>query len=364
MSGMTAHFCPIEAARPARRAATAAITACAIVLAALCGCAGGPTEKPQAAGAPVANAPVANVRAVEMYLPRSASEAVAQTALEAGDLAARKRIAEAVSRYEAALNAPPDTGQDAAEERNVRLRAARDEWDKEVAAGCDSYETFLRAYPHNWYERHRYAWFLADHGLRPQAAVEWEKVIQLEPRFPYAYNNLGTLYNHMGRDAEAIQLFRKALELKEDDPDFHVNLAVNYSIHRQEAMDLYGWTLPDVFWKCIGEYRRAAELAPNDADIARELATQFIMAKFFNVTGTADEALKAYDHYLSLELSGLARAAACRDVGRIYLKEKEDPQAALEWFEKSLALLDEPGTRSLMDQAREAIAVRQEQPPR
>ncbi len=300
--------------------------------------------------------PPGSGKAVELYVPQTSAEALAEAALEVADADARKRIDEAMETFES-VAMPPEGAERAAIEKAIEQRRAAAATYNEAIAKCrETYDTFLRTYPENWYAHHRYAWFLSDEGLRFEAAEQWEKVIQLEPRFPYAYNNLGTLFNHMGRDGEAIQLYRKAIELKENDPDFHVNLAVNYSTHRQEAMDLYGWTLPETFWKCIGEYRRALELSPKDTEIARDLATQFIMAKFFSVAGTADEALKAYDYYLSLNLEPMARMAALRDVGRIYLKEKNDPKSALAWLEKAQAVMEDASVQSLMKQAQEALA--------
>lgn len=345
------------------RHATAVIAACMALAAALCGCSGPPPAvAPEAMKLTVAAAPAGEPpKAVEVYVPASVKEAQAQAVLELADVAARKRIDEALKAYESIEPPPPDADHATIAKAREQFRAAAAKYQEEIARGRKAYEGFMKDYPRNWYARHRYAWFLSDHGLRFEAAEQWEKVIQLEPRFPYAYNNLGTLFNHMGRDAEAIQLYRKAIALREDDPDFHVNLAVNYSTHRQEAMDLYGWSLPEVFWKCVGEYRRARELSPKDAEIARDLASQFIMAKYFNVAGAADEALKEYDYYLSLQLENIARAAACRDVARIYLKEKNDPRTAIEWLKKALAIQDDPSSHSLLTQAQEALG-RQEQP--
>jgi len=224
-----------------------------------------------------------------------------------------------------------------------------------LGAVVDRYEEFLLRYPHNWYVRHRYAWFLADVHMNYEAAVEWRRVIAQAPDFPYAYNNLGSLYNHMGRDMEAVDLFRKAISLKDDDPTFHVNLAVNYSTHRDDVAEKFGWDLPRVFRECIGEYRRARELAPGDADIARDLATQYVLAKFFGVEDTADEAIEAWRYYLGLELTPIQRAMGLRNLGRIYLREKNDPAAALDYLEKSRQLLDNSATRTLLKQARAAL---------
>jgi len=227
----------------------------------------------------------------------------------------------------------------------------------------DRYDAFLREYPENWYVRHRFAWFLADLNLSFFAAEEWEKVIEQEPRFPYAYNNLATLYNHMGRDKESIVLLRKAIELKNDDPVFWTNLAVNYSTHRAEAMELYGWDPPRTFRECLNAYRRARKLDPKNVEIARDVATQFVLAKYFEVTDTADEALKEWDYYLGLDLSKDQRLFGCLNVGRIYLREKNDPEMAISWLAKALALDENnPAARAVMKSAQKALAERDAAP--
>jgi len=163
---------------------------------------------------------------------------------------------------------------------------------------------------------------------------------------------LGSLYNHMGRDAEAIDLFRKAIMLLDDDPVFHLNLAVNYSTQRHEAMEKFGWDLPRVFRECIASYHRARELAPDDIEIARDLAGQYVLAKHFKIENTADEALEAWKYYLSLDLTPNQRAIGSRNMGRIYLREKNDRATAIGWFEKAVELSDDTTNRMLLEQAR------------
>ena len=219
----------------------------------------------------------------------------------------------------------------------------------------DRYEDYLKKYPDDWYQRHRYAWFLADHHLEEEAADEWRRVIEQAPTFPYAYNNLGTLYNHMGRDLEAMMLYRKAIELYPDDANFHLNLAVSYSTHRAEAMKQFGWDLPRVFHECILSYQRARALAPKDAEIAYDLASQYVLAKFFDVQNTADEAVEAWKYYLALDLTPTQRAVGNRNLATICLKQKNDPAAAQKLLEEALPLMPGDGTlKMLLDQSKAA----------
>ena len=307
------------------------------------------------------------------YPAQSEAESAARRSVMEADAETRKaldgayeRAREAYSEYAVAaslLKAEelPEGDATPTEEQVEALRvAAEAAWLKywlPLNEQMDRYDRFLKRYPENWYVRHRFAWFLADMQFQKFAAEEWERVIQQEPRFPYAYNNLATLYNHMGRDKESIALFRKAIELQNDDPVFWINLAVNYSTHRAEAMELYGWDLPRTFRECLNAYRRARELDPHNVEIARDLATQFVLAKYFNVADTADEALEAWDYYLGLDLSNDQRVFGCVNVGRIYLREKDDPETAIRWLAKALAL-DEgnDAAKAVMKSAREALA--------
>jgi tetratricopeptide (TPR) repeat protein len=308
-------------------------------------------------------------RAVIEYKPASRAEARAQAALMKSDDRARadidvaefhlRQAAEKFGQARSLLEAqelPPGVARPTEEEVRVLYQAAfaryRD-MQELIAREGHFYGQFMRQYPDNWFARHRHAWFLADNYYHYEAAQQWEQVIRMEPAFPYAYNNLGSLYNHMGRDAESIQLFRKAIELKDDDAVFHINLAVNYSTHRKEAMKLYGWDLPRTFAECIASYRRARALMPGDPDVARDLATQYVLAKYFQVKDTADEALEAWNYYLALDLSPSQRGYAMRDVGRIWLREKKDRAAAIKWLEDGKALVgNDPGIENLLKEAR------------
>ena len=156
----------------------------------------------------------------------------------------------------------------------------------------------------------------------------------------------------MGRDKESIELFRKAISLYYDDATFHTNLAVNYSTHRAETAELYGWDLPRIFEECIAEYRKALALKPEDKQIAFDLASQYVLAKHFKVTDTADRAIADWNYYLTLDLSDTQRGMAYRNIGRIFLVEKKDYTEAITWLEKALAVFDDPSSKVLLERAR------------
>jgi len=307
---------------------------------------------------------------VLFYEPKSPAETAAAVKLEGEDLEIRPIIeqaeAEAIQAVEAyhvaalSLQRPEGKpGAGATKEMVEKFHKAADEktarYQGLIQTQRDRYEDFLKKYPDNWYERHRYAWFLADNQLADDAAAEWRRVIEQAPAFPYAYNNLATLYNHMGRDLEAILLYRKAIELYPDDADFHLNLAVNYSTHRAEAAKEFGWDLPQVFHECILSYQRARALKPKDPEIAYNLASQYVLAKFFGVQSSADEAIEAWRYYLALDLTPAQRAVGDRNLASIYLRQKSDPAAAQKLLEEALTLMPgDPTCKMLLDQAKAA----------
>jgi tetratricopeptide (TPR) repeat protein len=343
-----------------RRSCALAVT---VLLSAMC--AGQPAGE-GAASAPATTAPP-RPGVVLTYEPKTPEETAAVVQLARDDLEIRPLIEkaeeealQAIEAYQSAARslkapegermmpegAPPvvrptqeevDKLHKAAEETLARYRGL-------IQQQRDRYEKFFQKYPDNWYQRHRYAWFLADNHLADDAAAQWRRVIEQAPTFPYAYNNLGTLYNHMGQDLEAILLYRKAIELFPDDADFHVNLAVNYSTHRSEASKEFGWDLPRVFHECILSYQRARALKPQDLEIAYDLASQYILAKFFDVQNTADEAIEAWKYYLTLELTPMQRGVAERNMATIYLRQKNDPATAQKLLEEALTLLPDDST--------------------
>ena len=307
-----------------------------------------------------------------LYEPKTLDETTAVVKLVRDDLEIRPVIEKAeeetvaaIRAFQAAALGPSapggGRGAPASKETLEKLRQAVREkvahYQGLIQQQRDEYEAFLQKYPDDWFQRHCYATFLADFHLADEAAAEWRRVIEQAPTFPYAYNDLGTLYNHMGRDLEAILLYRKAIELYPDDADFHVNLAVNYSTHRAEASREFGWTLPVVFHECILSYQRARALKPKDPEIAYDLASQYVLAKFFGVKDTADEAIEAWKYYLALDLAPTQRGVADRNEATICLKQKNDPAAAQKLLEEALTLLPDDSTcKTLLKQAVDAQA--------
>ena len=130
--------------------------------------------------------------AVLLYVPRSMQEALAQAALVAADAVARESAEAAyqtLRRGERGQTRKP--GQTPSENPSLAIPESEDfpiwndgetydallarlfvNYQEIIVAQTDRYESFLKVFPHNWYARHQYAWFLADHFLTEEAAEE------------------------------------------------------------------------------------------------------------------------------------------------------------------------------------------------
>ena len=57
---------------------------------------------------------------------------------------------------------------------------------------------------------------VAQKGLWKEAALRWQKAVEIDPTYAAAWNNLGIGYEQLGRFDEARAAYEKAMEL---DPD-------------------------------------------------------------------------------------------------------------------------------------------------
>src|SRR5437588_7646070 len=104
---------------------------------------------------------------------------------------------------------------------------------------------------------------LSSSGLHDEAAVHFEKALQIMPAHyePLLYDallNMGISRFYQNRLPEAIEYCQSALRLRPDAPKAHdlLGMALAVQGHGEAALD---------------EIRHAAELAPNDADIQKDL---------------------------------------------------------------------------------------------
>ena len=119
---------------------------------------------------------------------------------------------------------------------------------------------------------------------RWETAVDaYERVVDIDPGYAAAWNNLGLLQHRMGRYERARACYSKALEVDDSCCQAAFNLG---SLH-EDLSDLS---------TAIGWYRRALEMEPDYAD------AHFNLAGVLGKTGQPDAAALHWRRYLELDL--------------------------------------------------------------
>ena len=119
---------------------------------------------------------------------------------------------------------------------------------------------------------------------RWEAAVEaYERVVEIDPRYAAAWNNLGLLQHRMGRYERAQACYRAALEAD----DSCCQAAFNLGSLQEDLSDLPS---------AIGWYRRALEMDPDYAD------AHFNLAGVLGKAGQGEAAAIHWRRYLELDL--------------------------------------------------------------
>jgi tetratricopeptide (TPR) repeat protein len=178
-------------------------------------------------------------------------------------------------------------------------------------------------------------------GRDAEAVDMFEKAIEIQPLKPELYGNLGVSLQNLRRFDDAVAAFRRALELRPDDPRAHARLgralwlagktneamehlqrAVNAAPTNAEYWSVYARVLATAGqWKAaIEAQRKASQLAPRDVTAATELA--WLLATCPDAAARDGKSAIAIAEELCRRTSfgdaGAldAFAAACAEVGR------------------------------------------------
>lgn len=174
---------------------------------------------------------------------------------------------------------------------------------------------------------------------RTEAVAAFEMVLEINPKFVFAYNNLAILYEEDGDLANAERIYRNAIDnlASRDKNLFRVNLA-NLLIEQDKPDEAYPFLLeaqkqePDNFLvylalghvyyakrdfdRAVSYYAVASELNPEYAD------TYYYLSLTLDKMNRPDEALTQSIHYISLSPDG-DYANAVKDL-ILSLKEQAD----------------------------------------
>lgn len=195
----------------------------------------------------------------------------------------------------------------------------------------EAYHDFLKRHPQHLRARLALGSFFNETGREAEAVAEWEKVREMAPNDPVAWNNLANHFAHRGPILRGLEFYEKAIELNPAEVVYRRNLASVVFLFRKDALAYYG--LPDdqaVLWKSLDLYREARRLTPGDFSLATELAQVYYFLEPRSpddpeaARKLVDESLRVWQEARALAESDLAKEGVdihltrvCLNAGRL-----------------------------------------------
>jgi tetratricopeptide (TPR) repeat protein len=199
------------------------------------------------------------------------------------------------------------------------------------------YEDFLRRYPNNAHGYLAYGSFLNDIGEEDDAAAQYEKSRQLDPKNPAAWNNLANYYGEHSPVTNAFAYYAKAIELNPNEPVYYQNLATMVYLYRKDAREFYSITEPQVFDKALALYQQAMKLDPSNFPLATDYAQSYYGIKPLRT----NDALVAWTNALQIARDEVEREGVYIHLARIKI--------SIGQFDEARAQLDAVTNADLAD---------------
>ena len=118
-------------------------------------------------------------------------------------------------------------------------------------------------------------------GLFIQAMMNYQKVLELNPKHTDALNNLGMILYEQGKFPEAVESYQKAVDIEPDFADAHYNLGNSL----KKMGDLR---------KAVESYRASLAINPNDTEVLSDCA------KALKEYGEFEQAIEYYTNVLKI----------------------------------------------------------------
>jgi tetratricopeptide (TPR) repeat protein len=138
-----------------------------------------------------------------------------------------------------------------------------------------AYENFLERNPKHSKGRIAFGSFLGDIGRENEAAEQYLKAREIDPKNPAVWNNLANYYGHNSPVTNAFACYEKAIELNPNEPVYYQNFATTVYLFRHDATNYFQISVQEVFDKAMGLYRKALSLSPEDFPLATDLAQTY-----------------------------------------------------------------------------------------
>jgi tetratricopeptide (TPR) repeat protein/2-polyprenyl-3-methyl-5-hydroxy-6-metoxy-1,4-benzoquinol methylase len=185
-------------------------------------------------------------------------------------------------------------------------------------------------------------------GRLPQAEACCRQVLQIAPNHPDALHLLGLIAYQVGKNAIAVDLINRAINIKSSDPDYHLNLgnALLAQGNLDEAIAAYHkalWVKPDFaeahgnlgtvlqhrgnLDEAVASYRKALAFEPESSDL------HYNLGNALKDQGKLDEAIGSYSSALLFEPG---RVVAHNNLGTV-LQQQGNLEEALARYDAALA---------------------------
>lgn len=138
-----------------------------------------------------------------------------------------------------------------------------------------AYLDFLERNPGHAKARIAYGSFLGDIGREDEAATQYVKAREVDPKDPAAWNNLANYYGHNGDPTNAFACYEKAIALKPQESVYHQNFATTVYLFRRDATNYFKASEQQVFDKAMALYRKALQFDPDNFPLATDLAQTY-----------------------------------------------------------------------------------------
>jgi len=219
------------------------------------------------------------------------------------------------------------------------------------------YRHFLHDHPQHARAMVAYGDLLYDEEGQDQGIRWWETAIQVDPREPYAYNELANVYGHDGRAAKALEYYQTAIDLAPTEPVFRFNWATTCQLFRKESHAVYGWNVDEIFQHCMEQFRAARDLAPQDFAMSSTYAETFYQLPKPDWPG----AYEAWQFCLRQPLDDQQRAFVCGQLARVCLRLDRLDEAR-RWLSK-LSGHDQESVRRALERRIEEQSHKDGSPP-
>jgi tetratricopeptide (TPR) repeat protein len=159
-----------------------------------------------------------------------------------------------------------------------------------------AYAAFLNRHSGHVRARLAYGSYFSDINEIDKAMAQWKKALELAPKNPVAWNNIGKAYGKQGRIAEAFRHFAKAAELAPKEALYHRNLATLIFSYPDDAARYYLIDRSQIVPKSLELFKKARALDPENFTLATDAALAQLGTQPFE----AKAALAAWNDALAI----------------------------------------------------------------